>query len=75
MPLYEYKCEVCNKEFETYATIEERLNVKCKCGGVAKQQLSPPHQDWFKPFVSEDFTGEPILVRTKNHLKQNYLLE
>ena len=70
MPLYEVQCLKCDKEFEAFAKIAERQSIKCQCGGKTKILMSPPKKDWFKPFVSEDFNGEPILVRTKGHLKQ-----
>jgi putative FmdB family regulatory protein len=69
VPLYDVKCTECNKEFDAFAKIADRLDIKCSCGGPTEILLSSPHSDWFKPFVSEDFTGEPIEVRSKNHYR------
>lgn len=71
MPLYDFECLKCHKEFEHACKIDERTSVKCQCGGQTKQIIKKfPNQDWFHPFVSEDFNGEPIQVRSKNHYKQ-----
>ena len=69
MPLYEVKCTQCSRQFDAFAKIADREAIRCECGGSTEIQLSPPHSDWFKPFTSEDFTGSPIEVRSKNHYK------
>lgn len=71
MPLYEFECLKCHLEFEEFSKIADRESVRCKgCGGKTKILLSPPKRDWFRPWISEDFTGSPIEVRSKNHLKE-----
>ena len=71
MPLYDFKCLKCDKEFEYACRINDRETVKCQCGGKTKQIITKfPGQDWFHPFISEDFTGEPILVKSKGHYKE-----
>lgn len=69
MPLYEVKCNSCSIEFEAFAKISDREAIKCECGGSTTILISPPHKDWFKEFVSEDFTGSPIEVTSKNHYR------
>ena len=69
MPLYDVKCTTCGKEFEAFAKIADREAIKCSCGGPTVIQLCPWHSDWFKPFVSEDFNGSPIEVKSKSHYK------
>lgn len=69
MPLYELKCNDCGKEFEDFAKIADREAIKCKCGGSTTILVSTWHSDWFKPFVSEDFNGQPIEVKSKDHYK------
>jgi len=70
MPLYDYKCTSCQAEFEAFNKIGARLKQRCiKCGKPTSIQLSSLHSDWFKPFTSEDFTGEPIEVKSKNHYR------
>jgi putative FmdB family regulatory protein len=69
VPLYDVKCTQCNKEFEAFARIADRTAIRCECEGSTTIQMSPPHDDWFHPFTSEDFTGEPIEVKSKSHYK------
>ena len=70
MPLYDFQCLKCNKEFEQFSKIDRRLSVKCSCGGKTKVLLSTASKDWFKPSVWEDFTDYPIEVTSKKHLKE-----
>ncbi len=70
MPLYDVKCAKCNKEFEAFAKIAQRGSIKCECGGLAAIMLSSNKRDWFRPFISEDFNGEPIEVQSKEHYKR-----
>lgn len=71
MILYDYICKKCNFEFEALTTSENRDEVLCKkCGARTSRKVSRTKDDWFKPFVTEDFTGEPIEVRTKEHYKR-----
>lgn len=68
MPLYDFKCLRCEKEFEEFTEVDKLPF--CSCGGITRKIWKKfPNRDWFRPFVSEDFNGEPILVETKNHLK------
>ncbi len=69
MPLYEVRCNDCSKEFDAFAKIADRDSIKCQCGGLTTILLSAWHSDWFKPFISEDFTGSPIEVKSKAHYK------
>lgn len=43
MPLYEYRCESCNKTFEVRQKFsDEPLTTHPECGGSAKRLLSAP---------------------------------
>ena len=66
------QCPNCNKQVEVFSTIANRTNQFCKmCGFKLVVQITNYHnQDWFKPHYNEHFTGEPILIRTKKHLKE-----
>ena len=38
MPLYEYKCKKCEKEFQSITTVKKREHSKCPyCGGSGKK--------------------------------------
>jgi len=69
MPLYEFHCESCDTRFESQVLIAKRDDIMCACGAKPKRLISRTKEDWFKPFVSEDFTGEPIEVKSKEHYK------
>lgn len=71
MPMYDYHCQDCMCKFELCVPIAQRDTVKCRnCGGNTTRLISRTKDDWFRPFVSEDFTGKPIEVRSKEHYKQ-----
>ncbi len=70
MPLYDFECTKCHSEFEEFAKLDSVSSVRCKCGGDARIVIKKIGRDWFRPFVSEDFDGTPVLVRTKGHLKE-----
>lgn len=40
MPIYEYKCEKCGKEFEEWQKISEPPVDTCACGGKASRLIS-----------------------------------
>jgi len=41
MPLYEYRCDSCEKTFEVIRRITEKDDVKCpECGRKAKKQVT-----------------------------------
>jgi len=70
MILYDYICKRCNMESERLVKNDERDNVTCReCGSQMTRKISRTKDDWFRPFVSEDFTGSPIEVRSKEHYK------
>lgn len=71
MPLYDYVCKRCNFEFEFQTLIAKRDAVICKkCGARTSRKVARTKDDWFKPFATEDFNGELIEVRSKEHYKQ-----
>jgi len=71
MPLYDYICKRCNFEFEFQTPISKRDDVICKkCGAQTSRKVARTKDDWFTPFVTEDFNGQAIEVRTKEHYKR-----
>lgn len=71
MPLYDFQCESCGKEFEQFATIPKRKEVRCPdCNGATKVLItSTKSKHWFQPHWNPEFTGEPVWVRSLNHYK------
>lgn len=72
MPLYDFQCLSCEKEFEEMSKIDERKEVKCpKCHGATKIIYKVPFKDdWFKPYWDPHFDIKPIFVRSKKHMKE-----
>lgn len=71
MPLYDYKCTVCDHEFEEFRHVEDRLDMTCpKCQSIAKQLISRTKDDWFRPHWNEHITHEPVYVESKRHYKE-----
>ncbi len=69
MPLYDFKCLDCDKEFEELSKIAERKNVRCECGGSTKQLLSSPRGYMFPTGWWEHLSKDGENVRGKEHLR------
>ena len=70
MPLYDCKCDNCGREFEVFKKIVDITNIKCECGGNARTLITcVKSKDWFTPHYNEHFTGEPVFVRSRSHMK------
>jgi putative FmdB family regulatory protein len=80
MPIYEYCCEICDREFEEYKSITERNEVFC-CGKRATKLIGNinTHKDRAYNFTTEMFNGKLIEVRSKGHynrlLKQHGIID
>lgn len=73
MPLYNYKCNACEKTFEELRSIEERAAATCPvCEAPATKQLSIDGTDYhpFPEGVFEHIATTPIYVNDKPHLKR-----
>jgi putative FmdB family regulatory protein len=71
MPIYDYHCSDCLKEFESYSPIDNRMFQQCPdCNGEAHLIIKCQKRDWFREFVTDDFNGKPILVKSKEHFKE-----
>lgn len=42
MPIYEYKCEKCEKIFELFQKVNDKPLKKCDCGGKVVRIFHPP---------------------------------
>jgi len=72
MPIYEYKCKVCNVRFEELHKVENRHKQSCiECGEeVILLMPSSTGRDWFRPHLNENLGIKPIYVESKKHYKR-----
>jgi putative FmdB family regulatory protein len=40
MPIYEYKCDSCNKQFEVFQKFSDSPLSQCECGGPLRKLIS-----------------------------------
>ena len=61
MPMYEYFCEDCMREWEAYHIVEERNNERCRCGKPAGRTFhlsaKPVIYDYYSEGLGEFITG------------------
>jgi putative FmdB family regulatory protein len=71
MPTYDYVCEKCGRKWEDFVAVSMRDSVVCKCGEKATKLISsgvsiiPPFQE----MVYHDICETPILIKSKQHLR------
>ncbi|GAH94127.1 unnamed protein product, partial [marine sediment metagenome] len=75
---HDMKCKKCGKEFKVFAWGEDVNKIKCDCGGDTIEILIKPSKSkvydaggahiW-KPYWEENITHQPVLVKSKKHLK------
>ena len=70
MPLYDLLCLRCERTFEAFSKVNDRLKIRCSCGGKTKILLTALNRDWFRPHINEDFDGTPIEVKSRGQLKE-----
>lgn len=73
MPNYDMKCNKCGKEFEAFAHIEDRNDIKCRCGGSTKiliKTLKHIAIHIWIPYLEENIKHQPVMVESKQHLKK-----
>ena len=73
MPIYNYKCKTCEHEFEAFRKIKDRYNISCeKCGHAAFIHIKPRKDisiHIWVPYMEENICHQPIMVNSKQHLK------
>jgi putative FmdB family regulatory protein len=57
MPLYDFKCESCEREIEIFCCINDleqrRMDERCpSCNGKAHQIIKQARRDWFRVHVN-----------------------
>ena len=72
MPLYPFKCDECKHEVELFSRERGgRRRPKWKeCGNKMSKVFCVPSLNIFKPMVYEHICETPILIRSRNHLKE-----
>lgn len=71
MPLYDYKCDNCNSEFEVFGKPNE-LQVICPfCNSLTKHRLISKFGkiENFDPHFETDIDDKPVFVRHRQDLK------
>lgn len=69
MPLYDVKCENCEKVKEIFKKIDDPLS-KCECGGELRILLNAKGRDWFQPHWNENLDDKPIFVESKQQYRE-----
>ncbi len=70
MPLYSLRCESCNKDFEEFSTVDNRLNIRCECGGNTSILIQPTAFHIFEPYWHPNLDKKPVFIKSKKHLKE-----
>ena len=70
MPLYKLKCKACNKVFEETSSIDDRLNIRCECGGNTEIIIQPTVIHLFEPFWHPNLAPKPVWIKSLKHLKE-----
>ena len=70
MPLYKVRCKACNKDFEEFSSINDRLNIRCECRGNTEILIQPVTFHIFEPFYHPNLDSKPVYIKSKKHLKE-----
>ena len=70
MPIYGYQCKKCNREWEAFRRIMERLEERCPDCHKRPQLLLSANVQVFKPFWHPHLQHEPVYIETKKQLKK-----
>lgn len=68
VPIYEYKCIVCEHEFENIDAIDAKEPQCVDCGGDTYRMLSAHRPRSFDSQFVRDIQNEPVYVRNKQEL-------
>lgn len=77
MPLFSYRCPLCGYTCDELHGRDDKPTIMCpvcvstpmsKLLSSGKYKIKGGH--FFEPFVTEDFNGEPVAVKSKDHLEK-----
>uniref|UniRef100_A0A6M3L189 Putative regulatory protein FmdB zinc ribbon domain-containing protein n=1 Tax=viral metagenome TaxID=1070528 RepID=A0A6M3L189_9ZZZZ len=71
MPIYDWKCDNCNSEFESISKIGDTLAICpfCNFGTEHRVMSQLARIIDFDPYMETDLGDKPIYIRTKQDLK------
>jgi len=71
MPLYDFKCDDCNIEFEAFGGRNIKSAMCPKCNKLTSHKLisAPGKVENFEDYLEEDITGKPIHIKHKQDLR------
>jgi len=72
MPIYDFKCEKCQKITEAIAPIvySGQQYITCECGYIAYRIFSGTHFIPFKPYIETNLGDEPVEIKSKKELRK-----
>lgn len=71
MPLYTFKCQYCEHEFETIASLEERATILCPiCSGPTRGLITGTKYHAFPCGWWRDLAPNPIYISSRQQLKE-----
>tara|TARA_R100000664_G_scaffold9034_1_gene15015 strand:- start:11356 stop:11814 length:459 start_codon:yes stop_codon:yes gene_type:complete len=71
MPLYDYKCNSCNKTIEVVVSFaDKKQNIKCQCGSIASLQFPVSAIKGFQPFESYYDESLNVDIHGRRHKQQ-----
>lgn len=75
MPIYEYRCNRCNEEWELLKSISTRRDVHCNCGVKADLLISSPARPIILEYYSENLNDVVTGPEQKKRLMKEKGLE
>ena len=82
MPLYDYVCKACGKEFDDFVSVAQRAYSHCpECSGLSFLKFNPSNvmPRIFTPYWDEHISEDPVFIETraqkKDILKSEGLVE
>lgn len=72
MPLYDYNCQSCTKDFEAFQFINDRHSQTCPdCGVLAELQITYGSRvRTFSPYWDDNIDSEPVYFESKRQKKE-----